>query len=154
MENRINQLTDTQQTCLRLVARNLSSKEIAIETGLSPQTVDQYLSKAATILGASNRREAARLLADWESAPFNKSEFKPDTIASGKKSRSMGAHADIEGTPPGRFRLAKWIPPLGGERHDLDFLRVLYAVLRVSVFTMGAAGAIIAVVFWLNRLAL
>lgn len=154
MENRIKQLSDAQQNCLRLVSRNRSSKEIAIETGLSPQTVDQYLSRAATILGASNRREAARIFAEWESGVFSKSEFKSDGIASDHDIRSMGTNADIGGTTTGRFRLARLIPPLGGERHDLDFTGILYAVLRVSVFTMGAAGAIIAMVFWLNRLAL
>ncbi|MCH4150612.1 MAG: helix-turn-helix transcriptional regulator [Sphingobium sp.] len=155
MNERISQLSDAQRTCLRLVALNLSSKEIAQQTKLSPQTVDQYLSKAAALLGASNRREAARLLLEWEDPAFNKSEFKPNRLASAENSPSMTEQVNVDGGQHGgAFWLARQLPPLGGKRHDLEPTEVLYAILRVSLFTMGAAGAIIAVVIWLNRLAL
>lgn len=45
--------------CLQGVAALKSSKQIAIELGISSKTVDNYLAEAMTILGASNRREAA-----------------------------------------------------------------------------------------------
>lgn len=62
------QLTDVQRASLRLVGKGLTSKEIARETGLTYQTVDQYLSRAALLIGAQNRREAARLFAQWRSS--------------------------------------------------------------------------------------
>ncbi len=62
----IDQLTARERDCLRLVARGMSSKEIALTLGLSPLTVDGYLKEAARTLGVSSRREAARILAAHE----------------------------------------------------------------------------------------
>jgi len=65
----IEQLTARERDCLRLVARGMSSKEIALALGLSPLTVDGYLKEAVRTLGVSSRREAARILASHESHP-------------------------------------------------------------------------------------
>lgn len=62
----IDQLTARERDCLRLVARGMSSKEIALALGLSPLTVDGYLKEAVRTLGVSGRREAARILAAYE----------------------------------------------------------------------------------------
>ncbi len=68
----IEQLTARERDCLRLVARGMSSKEIALELGLSPLTVDGYLKEAVRTLGAATRREAARMLIAHEGdAPQN-----------------------------------------------------------------------------------
>jgi DNA-binding CsgD family transcriptional regulator len=56
-------LTAEQIEALRLVGENLSSKEIARLLGISKSAVDQRLDRARLALGASSRREAARLLA-------------------------------------------------------------------------------------------
>ncbi len=153
MQERFALLSDAQRNCLRLVAMSYSSKEIALETGLSPQTVDQYLSKAANILEVTNRREAARLYSEFENT-FNKSEFKPEAVVEPKKPGEMTVRSENEGSTLGTFLPLKWLPPIGGERHDLDATAVVYRMVRVSLFTTGAAGAIIAVVTWLNRLTL
>ncbi|WP_374148157.1 helix-turn-helix transcriptional regulator, partial [Sphingomonas sp. 28-63-12] len=55
-------LTDRERTCLRLVARGRSSKEIGAELGISHHTVDLYLKRAIKTLQASSRRDAARQL--------------------------------------------------------------------------------------------
>jgi DNA-binding CsgD family transcriptional regulator len=55
-------LTAGQMICLELVARNLTSKEIAARLGISPHTVDQRVRRALPKLGAHNRRQAARLV--------------------------------------------------------------------------------------------
>ncbi|MEO0499317.1 MAG: helix-turn-helix transcriptional regulator [Pseudomonadota bacterium] len=57
-------LTEGERACLSLVARNMSSKEIALELGVSPHTIDQRLKKAMRTLGVANRRIAARLYSD------------------------------------------------------------------------------------------
>ena len=149
----LNQLTDMQRSCLELVALNRSSKEIAQETGLTYQTVDQYLSRAAAVLGASSRREAARRYSELQQGAFKKPEFKPAVIAG---SEISGTQSEPFGNPNPwrRWKLPLNVPGIGGARHDLDPVKVIYAVLRVSLFTMGTAGAIIAIVFWLNRLTL
>jgi DNA-binding CsgD family transcriptional regulator len=61
--SRVSRLSDGQRECLRRVLSHKSSKEIAIELGISPHTVDQRLRAAIKILNVSNRFEAARLLA-------------------------------------------------------------------------------------------
>lgn len=150
----IAQLSDTQKACLRLVAVNRSSKEIAQATGLSHQTVDQYISRAAATLGASNRRDAARKLVELESEQFSKSEFKVDTVAATKKS-PIKAGSTGQGYTPGKPSwLAKWIPSIGGTRHDLTSAGIVQTILRISFLSMGTVAAIIAIVFWLNRLML
>jgi DNA-binding CsgD family transcriptional regulator len=56
----IDRLSARHRDCLRLVASNHSSKEIALSLNLSPNTVDGYISEAKEILGAATRRDAAR----------------------------------------------------------------------------------------------
>ena len=56
-------LSPGQLDCLRLVDQHLSSKEIAVELGISPHTVDQRIRGALQILGVERRAHAARLVA-------------------------------------------------------------------------------------------
>jgi DNA-binding CsgD family transcriptional regulator len=55
-------LTPKETACLRLVARGLSSKEIAGELGIAKTSVDTYCNRARGKLGVGGRQEAARLL--------------------------------------------------------------------------------------------
>lgn len=64
--DQVSNLTDGQRDCLRLVAENRSSKEIARILAISPHTVDQRLKRAAAILCAESRFEAARLFTSHE----------------------------------------------------------------------------------------
>ena len=64
--DRLARLTDKQRACLRLVYAHMSSKEIALHLGVEPGTIDQYIKAAMRILGVSDRRAAARLLAEYE----------------------------------------------------------------------------------------
>lgn len=154
VDDPLTQLSETQRTCLRLVAANRSSKEIAQSTGLSHQTVDQYISRAAAVLGAANRREAARIHGELENSAFNKPEFKADVVAAPENPATMDVQAG-DGDPSDRRSLvAKWIPAIGGTRHDLRPVQVVQTILRVTLLTMGTAGAIIAIFYWLNRLML
>ncbi|MDB5672565.1 MAG: LuxR family transcriptional regulator [Alphaproteobacteria bacterium] len=59
-------LPEHQRICLRMVLEHKSSKEIAIELGISSHTVDQRLKGAMQILGVGSRVAAARLLAGHE----------------------------------------------------------------------------------------
>jgi DNA-binding CsgD family transcriptional regulator len=62
----IDRLTARQRDCLRLVMQHCPSKEIARTLAISPNTVDQHIRAAMTILEAPNRVSAARLLAAHE----------------------------------------------------------------------------------------
>ncbi len=67
--SRIDQLRPRHKECLRLVAQLKDSNEIALELGISPNTVNGYLAEARTILGAVSSRQAARALLDHEGSP-------------------------------------------------------------------------------------
>jgi two-component system, NarL family, response regulator DesR len=54
-------LTDKERKVLRLAAEGLSTQEIAQKVHLSAGTVRNYLSEAASKLGAKNRIEASRI---------------------------------------------------------------------------------------------
>jgi DNA-binding CsgD family transcriptional regulator len=63
---RLDKLTDRERAYLRLVRNGMSSKEIALQFGVQPGTVDSGLKSAMAKLGTSSRRSAARMAADWE----------------------------------------------------------------------------------------
>lgn len=137
MENdSVASLSEGQKTCLRLVAKGYSSKEIAIETGLSPQTVDTYIKAAMARLGVQNRREAARLLAQWELSqelgspppPVAPTDDGPQT-----PEPSGAGHGD----PPWR------LVPVGGGTHDLTWSQKTYAALRVAAVSAAAIVALV-----------
>lgn len=85
MPSVIASLSDRQRQILRLVGRGRTSKEIAIEIGLSPHGVDMSLRKSCERLGVVNRREAARLLEAYERSindPYYGSATLPETAVS------------------------------------------------------------------------
>lgn len=63
----VQRLTQGQLDCLLLVDQHLSSKEIAVELGISPHTVDQRVRQALQILHVERRSQAARLVAQRHS---------------------------------------------------------------------------------------
>lgn len=62
MSSRLATLSDRQREILRLVSRDVNSKEIARELGLSDETVKNHIKAAMRRLGVSSRFDAARLL--------------------------------------------------------------------------------------------
>ena len=65
----LEQLTDAQRECLRLVYAHHNSKEIAEIVGISPSAVDKRIERAVQILGVPSRFVAARMLAAEEGGP-------------------------------------------------------------------------------------
>lgn len=59
----LDQLTDAQRECLRLVYAHHNSKEIAEIVGVSPSAVDKRIERAVQQLGTGSRFAAARMLA-------------------------------------------------------------------------------------------
>src|SRR5687768_18136534 len=62
----VKRLTPRERECLRLVARLMTSKQIALELGISKHTVDERIENARKRIGARGRYEAARILAIYE----------------------------------------------------------------------------------------
>jgi DNA-binding CsgD family transcriptional regulator len=60
---RVAKLSRGQLDCLLLVDQHLSSKEIAVELGISSHTVDQRIRGALQVLGVERRSQAARMVA-------------------------------------------------------------------------------------------
>ena len=130
VEQRFSDITASQAVCLRLVARGMSSKEIAQETGLSWQTVDTYLKQAMARLSASNRREAARLFVAWENGgnpPSQKSE--PPLPALGSP---PDATAQTGSTDGGSAASPRFLPPVGGSLNDLRWDQKTIKALQVA----------------------
>lgn len=73
-------VTDKQKECLRLVLRRNSSKEIALELGISSHTVDARLKGALKALGTASRFEAARLLAEYEVTHIRGLAYQPPNL--------------------------------------------------------------------------
>lgn len=128
-------LSENQRSCLRLVAKGMTSKEIAQQTGLSPQTVDTYLKQAMQRLNASTRRDAARKLEEHElsqnlgspTQPIEASENDGDAL------RTVGAKGWLS-----RFRL----PPVGGRINRLSSVERVMAVLTVAVISAAIIFAL------------
>jgi DNA-binding CsgD family transcriptional regulator len=74
-------LPEHQKICLRKVLEHKSSKEIAIELGISPHTVDQRLKSAMQALGVGTRVAAARLLAEHEATSYQPLVYQSPDIA-------------------------------------------------------------------------
>ena len=101
--DRVAKLTPGQLECLQLVAQHLSSKEIAVELGISPHTVDQRIRQALHILQVPRRSQAARLVAQ-HGAPYQRLIHQPPYIeANARPGDEEGAvsnqirHADRAG---------------------------------------------------------
>jgi DNA-binding CsgD family transcriptional regulator len=65
-EPRIDRLSNRHRDVLRGVAALRKTKQIAVELGIAPGTVDGYIADAVRILGATDRGDAARMLARHE----------------------------------------------------------------------------------------
>jgi DNA-binding CsgD family transcriptional regulator len=59
-EASLSRLSKRQRDCLRLIAELKGSKEIARELNITQNTVNSYVAEAVALLGARDRRDAAR----------------------------------------------------------------------------------------------
>jgi DNA-binding CsgD family transcriptional regulator len=165
MSRRFEGLTDSQRKCLRLVAQGASSKEIAFELNLSFHTVDVYINNAARLIGAGNRREAAKLFTSWEQIPdYKKLKLKPAALATPAQLRIMeppqpdgSAHSDVDLAVPrtdlgtaGTQRSVKIATvilgrslPIGGAINDLTIAQRLAVMTRLTLFSFSSVTAIL-----------
>jgi len=100
---RVARLSSGQLDALLLVDQHLSSKEIAVELGISPHTVDQRIRGALHILGVERRSQAARLVTQYHE-PYQRLIHQTPHIEGGDPSVHPGGavgfqirHADRAG---------------------------------------------------------
>jgi hypothetical protein len=112
----------------------MTSKEIAQETGLAPQTIDTYLKLAMSRLDASSRRHAARLLTQYELS--HKLGSPSETVAA-----AVLDCDDVEAAKRGWARILA-PPPLGGTVNKLDPVQRTFAVLKVAAMSAAVVFAL------------
>lgn len=143
LDDRIAKLSDLKKQCLRLAHTGLSSKEIAPIVGRSHRTVDQYLYEACLTLKAENRREAARILAEIETAAdFSTFQLKSPDIENPSDSGIFGEPSKRQGAEPRLLDL----PPIGGPPNDLTPVKRLIEVAKIALFLMIVVLTIIILV--------
>lgn len=148
---RWNRLTDKQRACLDLVLAHKTSKQIARELGISKYTVDQRITAARQILGASDRGDTAiryaRLRQICHRIAYDPVEL-PDTATLVPSDVADGGPSNVfdlsetsksvdrlsgEGTPSGKI----W-------RHDHRLsarLTIMATILAaVIIFLLGSLG--------------
>ena len=126
-ESNVARLSDGQLDCLLLVNQHLSSKEIAVELGISPHTVDQRIRQALQILGVERRQQAARLVARTK-APYQRlihqSPHIEDDASAGHSNGAVGfqiRHADRAGKAGDRGIETEQMPLVSGSSLPLPF---------------------------------
>ena len=133
---RRNELTEGEKACLRLVDDHQTSKEIARKLGISPFTVDQRLDAARRKLDAPSRKDAAKMFADMERRSISQPlVYETQWL----EKRPAGGNSDL---PPNRLeqifsRISSIIsvPPIGGERHELQNKDILVQSLNIAFFS-------------------
>lgn len=141
--DRLSRLTDKQRECLRLVYAHMSSKEIAQQLGVEPGTVDQYVKAAMRTLGVSDRRAAARMLAEHEG----------DNL-SVERSSKIKLQEDQEDYNAGRPQREPLLPlPLEGLRPtNVGWRKRLLWIVLIAIGSALAFGALLAAAETFTRL--
>jgi DNA-binding CsgD family transcriptional regulator len=165
--DRLARLTEQQRACLRYVFAHLTSKEIAPHLGIAPNSVDQHIKAAMRTLGTSDRRAAARMLAEYDGAAGRQPLVyqMPELAAD---SGSMAFVQPAEGTPTQPRRALQedqaafeamparvpFLPlPIGGARpNDAGILKRLAWIALIAIGAALAFGALAAGVEALTRL--
>jgi DNA-binding CsgD family transcriptional regulator len=167
-------LSEGQRACLRMVLMHMSSKDIARALDISPHTVDQRLRVAIQTLGAANRFEAARMLAQYERPELYQSPIyqAPHVAQPPKMPRDMPiAQQEQRHFEQGfggavreeqvAFRANAWpvqqtfrlpLPTAGGARNDLGYLPRLGWIAAIAVGTALSFGMLLAGLDALSRL--
>ncbi len=74
---RLENVTARQRECLNLVYDGMSSKEIALQLGLGPGTVDNHIKAAMRTLGTTSRFEAAKAINQSLSTDYPRLDSQP-----------------------------------------------------------------------------
>ena len=145
----VSRLTEKQKQCLRLVAQNMNSKQIARVLGISEHTVDQRIRQSLRVLDVSDRFQAARMLSGVEApASYQPLIHQSPTLADADDTAPFDARRKS-----GFLRqLGHWFPSVGGNRHDLNRLEVIKTIVRFAAVIAGGSAAIVTIGLWLMQL--
>lgn len=168
-ETRIKRLTAGQLDCLRLVAEHFSSKEIAVELGISSHTVDQRIRQSLHILGVQRRSQAARLVAR-QAGPYQRLIHQSPHIAAPSATGHPEAavsqqirHADRAGRagdasflteqrPAFRPSLQPPFATRSNPRNEMSVGQRLFWIVAIAIGAAFSAGMYLAGLESLSRL--
>jgi len=167
---RLAKLSLGQLDCLRLVDQHLSSKEIAVELGISPHTVDQRIRQALHILGVERRAQAARIVAR-NSGPYQRlihqSPYIPAEPQTSHPEAAVGhqiRHADRAGEAGGASFLTEQRPvsiwpslqlpfeTRSNPRNEMSVGQRLFWIAAIAIGSAFSAGMYLAGLESLARL--
>jgi DNA-binding CsgD family transcriptional regulator len=170
MPERVARLTAGQLDCLRLVAQHLNSKEIAVELGISPHTVDQRIRQSLNILGVQRRAQAARIVEQY-GGEYQRLIHQPPHIPVGEQSGQPEVavgnqirHADRAGKAGGagfltEQRPASFWPSLqppfatrSNPRNEMNVGQRLFWIVAIAIGAAFSAGMYLAGLESLARL--
>jgi len=127
-DGRTARLSSRQASCIALVAKGCSSKEIARELGISPSTVDNHIAAAMHTVGLANRAA----LANWYSE-----HRESDALIINDQQRPRNDH-------PSHISIS--LPAMGGIRNSLSLMERVFSVLQIITVSVMAASSLILVV--------
>ncbi|WOE76143.1 helix-turn-helix domain-containing protein [Alterisphingorhabdus coralli] len=136
-------LTPRQIDCLRLVGKGMRSKEIALELGLAPSTVDNHIHAAVEKLGASDRFVASRML-DRENTR-QKMPSQPAAIENSSESDELDVQAP-QTAGHSFWRSLVSMPPLEGQTNDLSWQRRTLHILQIAIVAASIGTAIMLII--------
>lgn len=140
----IEQLTEAQRACLRLVLTRRSSKEIAQQIGISPHSVDKRLERAVATLGATSRFDAARRLAAHEGvAAYEPFAHEPIDVAATPIALPPRLSTEPWGFGRRLFGLSPDRRTIGDVRNDLTKLQRAGLILALMAGIALASGALL-----------
>jgi DNA-binding CsgD family transcriptional regulator len=151
--NPISELTDRQRQLLERVASGIkTSKSLAVETGLSPGTIDNALQAAARVLGVNDRVSAAARYMDLiQQNSHTPSHMRTEGFAEWLKSALFRlTSSGWRGVTMAWSFLTLLLRgvSLGGDRHDLRWDQITLEVLRVAL--IGAVALTVLALFVLG----
>jgi len=162
MDAAVDQLTPRERECLTLVLEPLDNKEIAVVLGIAPNTVANHIKSAKQKLGASTKRQAARLMRDAydlkSASPPSAITFPPPTGPSVAASDRVSAGATFlrEEQMPfdvgTAFDLQSTRTAAEEAHHGLSIGRRLLIMVALAVAMSVAFGGLLAGVDALSRL--
>ena len=139
--DRLRVLSTQEMACLRGRAKHKPVKAIAQELGISPHTVNSYLTEIVTKLGVSGRTEAVQLLLEQEASGAPRNSIPRDTRVSD------------EPEPPSSPPASDWdehaaalAPPIAGREGMYNDLGIWQRLARITAVMLGLPIAILLLV--------
>jgi len=170
MAERVARLSQGQLDCLLLVDQHLNSKEIAVELGISPHTVDQRIRHALQILGVERRTQATRIVARYR-GPYQRLIHQSPHIEQNARRAEPDAavshqirHADRAGEAgeagflteqrPASFRSSLQLPfaTRSNPRNEMSVGQRLFWIAAIAIGSAFSAGMYLAGLESLARL--